>query len=45
MVGRENPALHAGRVLGQALAQAFLRDPAFQQDLAAAKAEVAANSK
>lgn len=34
--------IYAGRVLGQALAQAFLRDPAFQQDLAAAKAEIAA---
>jgi acid phosphatase (class A) len=34
--------IYAGRVLGQALAQAFLRDPAFRQDLAAAKAEVAA---
>jgi acid phosphatase (class A) len=35
--------IYAGRVLGQALAQAFLRDPAFQQDLAAVKAEVAAS--
>jgi acid phosphatase (class A) len=34
--------IYAGRVLGQALAQAFLRDPRFQKDLAAAKAEVAA---
>jgi acid phosphatase (class A) len=33
--------IYAGRVLGQALAQAFLRDPAFQADLAAVKAEVA----
>ena len=37
--------IYAGRVLGQALAQAFMRDAAFQQDLAAAEAEVAANSK
>jgi len=36
--------IYAGRVLGQALAQAFLRDPAFQRDLAAVKAEVAAVS-
>ena len=34
--------IYAGRVLGQALAQAFLRDPEFQSDLAAVKAEVAA---
>jgi len=34
--------IYAGRVLGQALAQAFLASPTFQQDLAAAKAEVAA---
>jgi len=34
--------IYAGRVLGQALAQSFLHDPAFQQDLAAAKAEIAA---
>ncbi len=33
--------IYAGRVLGQALARAFLASPAFQQDLAAAKAEVA----
>jgi acid phosphatase (class A) len=36
--------IYAGRVLGQALAKAFLGDPAFQQDLAAVKAEVAASS-
>jgi acid phosphatase (class A) len=34
--------IYAGRVLGQALAQAFLRDAVFRQDLAAVKAEVAA---
>jgi acid phosphatase (class A) len=34
--------IYAGRVLGQALARAFLASPAFQQDLAAAKAELAA---
>ena len=32
--------IYAGRVLGQALARVFLADPAFQRDLAAAKAEV-----
>ncbi len=31
----------AGRVLGQALAQAFLQNPSFQHDLAEAKAELA----
>jgi acid phosphatase (class A) len=36
--------IYAGRVLGQALAQAFLRDPAFQADLAAVKVEVATKS-
>ncbi len=35
--------IYAGRVLGQALAQAVLRDSAFQQELAAVRAEVAAN--
>ena len=35
-------AIYAGRVLGQALAESFLRDPKFQADLAAAKAEAAA---
>jgi acid phosphatase (class A) len=34
--------IYAGRFLGYELAQAFLHDPAFQQDLAAAEAEVAA---
>jgi len=34
--------IYAGRVLGQAVAQALLRDPAFQSDLAAVRAEVAA---
>jgi acid phosphatase (class A) len=34
--------IYAGRVLGRALAREFLADPAFQADLAAAKAEVAA---
>jgi len=32
--------MYAGRVLGQALARAFLASPAFQQDLAAVKAEL-----
>jgi acid phosphatase (class A) len=42
-VGVHTPQdIYAGRVLGQAIAQALLRDPAFQQDLAAVKAEVAA---
>jgi acid phosphatase (class A) len=35
--------IYAGRVLGQAMARAVLRDPAFQQELAAVRAEVAAN--
>jgi acid phosphatase (class A) len=35
-------AIYAGRVLGQALAESFLRDPKFQADLAAAKAEASA---
>lgn len=34
--------VYAGRVLGQALAQEFLRSPAFQRDFAAVKAELAA---
>jgi len=34
--------VYAGRVLGQALARAFLQSPAFQHDLAEAKAEIAA---
>ena len=44
-IGVHTPlAIYSGRVLGQALAEKFLRDPAFQADLAAAKAEaVAAN--
>jgi len=33
---------YAGRTLGQAVAQALLRSPAFQQDLIEAKAEIAA---
>lgn len=42
-IGSHTPQdIYAGRVLGQAIAQALLRDPAFQQDLAAVKAEVAA---
>jgi acid phosphatase (class A) len=36
--------IYTGRILAYELAQAFLRDPAFQQDLAAAEAEVAAAS-
>lgn len=34
--------IYAGRVLGRALAQEFLRNPEFQKDLAVAKAEIAA---
>lgn len=34
--------IFAGRVLGQALVRAFLASPAFQRDLAAARAEIAA---
>jgi acid phosphatase (class A) len=34
--------IYAGRVLGQALARAFLANPACQQDLAAVKAELSA---
>ena len=43
-VGVHTPQdIYAGRVLGQAIAQALLRDPAFQEDLAAVKLlEVAA---
>jgi acid phosphatase (class A) len=37
--------IYGGRVLGQALAREFLRSPAFQADLAAARAEVAATLK
>jgi acid phosphatase (class A) len=33
--------IYAGRVLGQALARAFLASPAFQQDLAAVRVELA----
>jgi acid phosphatase (class A) len=41
-IGSHTPQdIYAGRVLGQALAQALLRDPGFQQDLAGVKAEVA----
>jgi acid phosphatase (class A) len=36
--------IYAGRVLGQALARNFLRSPACQADLAAARAEVAAET-
>jgi len=35
----------AGRVFGQALAQSFLRNPAFQHEFAAVKAELAAAQK
>jgi acid phosphatase (class A) len=35
--------VYAGRVLGQALARAFLASPKFQQDLAAARTELAAH--
>ena len=34
--------IFAGRTLGQAIAQAFLRNPEFQHDLAEVKAEIAA---
>jgi len=34
--------IYAGRTLGQALAQAFLRSPAFQRDFAEVKAEITA---
>lgn len=34
--------IHAGRTLGRAIGQAFLRSPEFQRDLAEAKAELAA---
>ena len=37
--------IFAGRVLGQALAQGFLRSPSFQHDLAEAKTEIAAAAK
>lgn len=37
--------IYAGRTLGQAIAQAFLRSPTFQQDLAEVKAEIAAAAK
>jgi acid phosphatase (class A) len=44
--GVHTPAdIFAGRVLGQALAQAFLRNPRFQHDLADVKAEIAAAAK
>jgi acid phosphatase (class A) len=36
--------IHAGRVLGQALARELLHSPAFQANLAAARAEVAADA-
>ncbi len=43
-IGSHTPQdIYAGRVLGQALAQAFLRDSAFQRDLASVKAEIAAS--
>lgn len=42
-IGVHNPLdIYAGRVLGQALVKSFLKNPDFQQDLAAVKAEVAA---
>jgi acid phosphatase (class A) len=37
--------IYAGRVLGQELARDFLRTEAFQRDLAAARAELAAASR
>ncbi|HEY3754654.1 MAG TPA: phosphatase PAP2 family protein [Opitutaceae bacterium] len=41
--GVHTPAdIFAGRVLGQALAREFLRNPAFQADLAAARVEIEA---
>lgn len=43
LIGKHFPAdVHAARVLGQALARELLASPAFQQDLAEAKAEVQA---
>jgi acid phosphatase (class A) len=36
--------IYGGRVLGQALAREFLHSPAFQADLAAARAEIAAET-
>ncbi len=33
--------IYAGRTLGRAIAQAFLRSPEFQRDLAEVKAEIA----
>lgn len=42
-IGAHTPLdIYAGRVLGQALAERMMADPAFQQDLAAARAEVLA---
>jgi acid phosphatase (class A) len=42
-IGVHTPlVIYAGRVVGQALAQALLADPGFQRDLASVKAEVAA---
>ncbi len=43
LIGKHFPTdIHAARVLGQALAREFLASPAFQRDLAEAKAEVQA---
>jgi len=43
LIGKHFPAdVHAARVLGQALARELLASPAFQRDLAEAKAEVQA---
>ena len=45
-VGVHYPSdIDAGRTLGRALAAAFLRSPAFQKDLAAAKAELASGGR
>jgi acid phosphatase (class A) len=46
LIGKHFPTdIYAARVLGQAIAREFLASPAFQQDLAEAKAEVEAAAK
>ena len=43
LIGKHFPTdVHAGRMLGKAIVRELLASPAFQQDLAAAKAEVQA---
>jgi acid phosphatase (class A) len=42
IIGKHFPSdIHAGRVLGQAIVQQLLQSPAFRQDLAAAREEIA----